>query len=243
MRKTSRLLAASLLAVLPHAAMASSLDCDGDQDYAAYIRAIEGGGAGYSATNPTSSATGAYQFLAGTLRELGYISHLPGPASQYFGDSDWSIAVWTGKDGITSRAQFMASQAAQDRAFAEFTDRNLQSVSSHWSPGQVVNGIPLTAGGVAAATHMLGAGGFRQWAESGFSASGLNAQIAANHNWTQEQYLQHLMGRVARGGCMDPGDIAIGADAITQLPNIFLMPWDDGSRAPVILPGSLASVM
>lgn len=217
--------------------------CGEGDDFGAYIRQIEGGPKGYLATNPSSTATGAYQFTLGTLKELGYISHYTGPISQYFGDSSWDGVVWTGKDGINSRAQFKASQGAQDRAFADLTQRNLQAVSGHWTPGAVVNGVAMTEGGVAAAVHMLGAGGFRQWAASGFSSSGLNSSIAAAHNWTPEQYNQHLMNRVARGGCMDPGSISIGEDAIAELPEVFLMPFTARPGSPVLMPGSLASAM
>ncbi len=228
------------LTALPGLALA---ECGSDEDFGAYIRQIEGGGKGYEATNPGSSATGAYQFLIGTLKELGYVQHYSGPASSYFGDSGWNDVVWTGKDGINSRAEFMASQGAQDRAFAEFTQRNLQAVAGNWTPGETVNGIQMTSGGVAAATHMLGVGGFRQWAASGFSASGLDPKIAAAHGWSPEQYNKHLMNRVAKDGCMDPNDITIGNDAIAELPEIFLMPFTAKPGKPVIIPGRIASVL
>lgn len=239
-----RILAVSFAALAGTPALAEMPEgCGEGGDYGEYIRSIESGAQGYSATNPGSTATGAYQITLGTLQSLGYISSYSGPASRYFGNSSWDGVVWTGLDGVRSREQFMANHGAQDRAMAELTRRNLQSVAGSYTPGQVVNGIPLTSGGVAAAVHMLGAGGFRQWAASGFSASGLNATHAANHNWTPEQYNQHIMNRVASGGCMDPNDIAIGEDSITALPEIFLMPWEGREGSPVIMPGSFASVL
>ena len=222
--------------------------CGEDGDYGAYIRQIESGPQGYSATNPSSSATGAYQFTIGTLKELGYITHIPGPASRHFGNSSWEGVVWSDKArgmGINSRADFKANHGAQDRAFNDLTQRNLQAVSGHWTEGATVNGVQMTQGGVAAAVHMLGAGGFRAWAASGFSPSGLNASIAAAHNWTPEQYNQHLMNRVARGGCMDPGDIEmadIGIHEITELPEIYLMPFNQRPGPAPILPGQIVSL-
>lgn len=234
---------AAFSSLIALSALPALAECGPDNDFGAYIRQIESGPQGYSATNPGSTATGAYQFTIGTLRELGFIQSIPPGMSNLFGTSNWDGVVWTGRDGIHSRADFMANHAAQDRAFADLTQRNLQAVAGHWTPGQVVNGIPMTEGGVAAAVHMLGAGGFRQWAASGFSGSGLSASIAAAHNWTQEQYNQHLMNRMARGGCMDPGNITIGEDTIAELPEIFLMPFTARRGPPVILPGRLTTAL
>lgn len=245
MRKTIPL--AVLLAVLAMPALAQTAsDASGScpsagaegADYGSYILGKEGGAAGWTATNPDSTATGAYQFLYGTLKELGYID-AASPETMPKGAGDWSGSIWTGQDGIWSREQFMASQAAQNAALDRFTQNNLSAISGNWSPGQVVDGIPLTAGGVAAATHMLGAGGFNTWAASGFSPSGLDAGIAAAHGWTPEQYQQHLMGRVAGGGCFDPGDIQPGEEGVGELPEVFLMPWQARQNAAVLLPGQI----
>ena len=209
--------------------------CSGDANYSDAVLNYEGGGDPY-ATNPGSTATGSYQFLYGTLVDLGYIN--PGQSTPPPGEGNWDGIVWSGKDGVYSREQFMASSSAQDNALAEFTANNLNTVSNYYEPGQVVNGVPLSEGGVALATHMLGAGGFQQWADSGFSASGLDADIAAAHGWTQEEYLDHLMGRVAAGGCYDPSMID-SSELLQDLPEIFLMPWAPEYQIPVIYPGSI----
>lgn len=224
--------------------VAQSLDCEGGESYGDYIGRIEGGSRGYAATNPTSSATGKYQFLLGTLQELGYVAGYDGGASQYFGDSDWAGVRWTGKDGITSRDAFMNSPGAQENAFAEFTQRNLSAVSGSWTPGATVNGVQLTQGGVAAATHMLGAGGFRRWAESGFTPAGLDTTHAGNHGWSPADYNNHLMNRVATAGCMDPGDITpSGNDRIDDLPEVFLMPFERLPGAAPYLPGHFSTAI
>lgn len=239
-----KILLTTCLIAFASTAAAQALDCDGGESYSDYIGRIEGGGKGYSATNPTSSATGKYQFLLGTLKELGYVSGYEGGASQYFGDSDWSGVKWTGKDGITSREAFMNSPGAQDNAFAEFTQKNLDAVSGSWIPGATVNGVTMTPGGVAAATHMLGAGGFKRWAASGFTPAGLDSTHASNHGWTPERYNDHLMGRVATAGCMDPGDITpSGNDLIDEIPEIFLMPFERQPGTAPYLPGSFTSAI
>jgi hypothetical protein len=219
---------------------------DADGGYADFILEIEGGAQGFSATNPASTATGAYQFLFKTLGDLGYIDlprsrEILGRNQPPFGEGNWEGVVWNGQDGIYSREQFMASRAAQDNALRRFTEDNLRQVEGHWTPGQVVNGIPLTAGGVAAATHLLGTGGFQQWAASGFSPSGLNADFARSHAGSQEAWQEAIMRRVARGGCFDPGDIRSTGGDIGELPEIFLMPWTPRLLAPIIMPGQLRS--
>lgn len=213
---------------------------DVEGGYGQMIMGMEGGSLGYAATTTLGTATGAYQFTYATLGSLGYID-LAASSLPSFGGGEWSGVVWTGKDGVMSRDQFLSNHAAQDRAFQEFTSKNLASVQSSWTPGQVVNGIPLTAGGVAAATHMLGAGGFNQWAASGFSAEGLDPSAAAANRMTPEQWNEHLMKRVAKGGCFDPGDIQISAEGIGDLPEIFLMPWTPRMMAPIVMPGQLRS--
>lgn len=231
------------LLALPAAAYAQDMggDCGEGSDYGALVRGGESGAAGYSATNPGSTATGAYQFTYGTLVDLGYIngsaSKHPGP-----GAGDWSGVVWTAESGVSSRAEFMANQGSQDRAIGKFTSKQLGAISNSYTPGQMVNGVAMSNGGAAYAAHMLGSGGFNKWAASGFSASGLDPKIAAAHGWTPEQYNAHLMKRVAEGGCFDPGDIAMGNDEIDDLPEIFLMPWKPMQRAPVIMPGQLRSL-
>lgn len=234
------LIGLSVLAVAPasFAQEAGSSDasaCSGDGNYAAGVLGFEGGG-DPRATNPGSTATGSYQFLYGTLVNLGYIE--PGQDKPPAGAGNWDGIRWTGKDGVYSRDQFMSSQSAQDNALAAFTNQNLAAISGSYSDGQVINGVPMTSGGAALAAHMLGSGGFNKWAASGFSPSGLDAGIAAAHGWTPEEYQNHLMKRVAAGGCFDPGLIESPSELVQDLPEIFLMPWDAAYQVPPILPGT-----
>ncbi len=219
-------------------ATAGSGECGPSNNYGEAVLGFEGGGDQY-ATNPGSTATGSYQFLFGTLVDLGYIE--PGQAKPPNGAGNWEGVVWTGKGGVYSRDQFMSSTEAQDQALSDFTNKNLSHIKKTYQSGQMVDGIPMTDGGAALASHMLGSGGFQKWAESGFSPSGLDPDIAAAHGWTPEEYQKHLMERVAAGGCYDPANIdSAGSGELQQdLPEIFLMPWEPNYMVPAILPGML----
>ena len=232
---TSILLSSAPASFAVEAASGDAGACSGGDNYAAGVLKYEGGG-DPGATNPGSTATGSYQFLYGTLVNLGYIES--GQRTPPPGAGDWDGIVWTGKDGVYSRSQFMSSSSAQDNALAAFTNQNLSAISKSYTSGQVVNGVPMTDGGAALAAHMLGAGGFNKWAASGFSPSGLDADIAAAHGWTQEQYQEHLMKRIATGGCYDPSLIETPGELVQDLPEIFLMPWEASYSVPPILPGT-----
>ncbi|MCE6959638.1 hypothetical protein LAZ40_11475 [Cereibacter sphaeroides] len=213
------------------------------KDYAAYVMGIEGGALAYQAVNPNSNATatGAYQFIFGTLQDLGYIE--PGQSNPGGGPGEWTGVVWTKKAndmGVYSRTDFLNNPAAQDAAFQQFTSENLAAISGKWE-GKSVNGTPLTAGGAAAATHMMGAGAFSKWAASGFTAAGLDPGQAAANGMSLEQYQNHLAGRVAGGGCFDPGDTTPAEQPVDDLPEIFLMPWDSQTKPPVVKPGQISS--
>lgn len=156
-------LAASLSMMAPPRLAAedasSGGQCESD-NYGEAVLGFEGGGNQY-ATNPNSTATGSYQFLFGTLVELGYIE--AGQSRPPSGAGDWAGIVWTGQDGVYSRDQFMASTEAQDAALERFTSQNLSAISGSYEAGQVVDGVPMSDGGAALAAHMLGAGGFNAW--------------------------------------------------------------------------------
>lgn len=237
-------LAASLCLCLPVSALgqtAGGLDCEGGGSYSDLLKKAEGGAKLWHATNPDSTATGAYQFTFGTLKELGFIKSGALPA---FGEGSWAGVEWTGKGGVYSRDDFFNNQAAQDLALSDLTTRNLETVSSDWSEGMEVDGVPMTAGGVAFATHMLGAGGFKQWAASGFTPAGLDADRAAEHNMSLDEYQNHFVKRLAEGGCMDPGMISSGAGNgdVGPMAEVGLMPWGVPVAAAIIMPGDLQSL-
>lgn len=244
------LLAAAPMALLTgpapaFAAEPGALDCDGSQSYSDLVAKYEGGGKGASATNPDSTASGSYQFTFDTLKELGFIKSGSLPS---FGEGNWDGVEWTGKGGVHSRQDFFNSDTAQDLALSELTEKNLKAVEGLWE-GKTVNGVPLTAGGVAFATHQLGAGGFRAWAESGFTSAGLNATHAKGHHKNMseaaalEAYQNHFVNRLAKGGCMDPGMISSGQNDVGPMAEVGLMPWDEHKAAvKPIFPGQMQSL-
>lgn len=218
----------SALTVFAHAAPGP---VGGSGNYADLIGAGEGGqGEGaWSATNPGSTATGRYQFLYDNFKRYGYITQdSPRPSP---GSGEWAGVTWTGKDGVNSRTDFMNNRAAQDAMLNDFTQDNWNSISSNTPVGTTVNGVQITQGGALYASHMLGAGAYNEWAACGYQAHCLDAQIAADHGWTQQEYNDHLMGRVAQGGGYDPSVVASsggGGDGSTpaiEQPQLALMPW------------------
>ncbi|MCW3784658.1 hypothetical protein [Defluviimonas salinarum] len=240
----ARLLASAAIC-LAQAAVAAAQEgsaCSEGGNYADVIYGFEAGADGQFATNPGSTATGAYQFTYGTLASLGYIDE---SASKHppSGAGSWDGVVWTGQDGVWSRDQFMANMAAQDTALSRLTQSNLASISGSYTAGEMINGVPISDGGAAAAAHMLGAGGFNKWAASGFTAAGLDPAIAAAHGMSPDEYNDHMMRRVAAGGCHDPADIQSSSTPVQDIPEIYLMPWATPNMVPAITPGQIRSLL
>jgi hypothetical protein len=98
---------------------------------------------------------GAYQFGEPALVDLGFYAGDPTPDV-----NDWT-GGWTGKVGVHSRDDFLASVAAQDQAMREWLDL-LWRYATHSDlrldvyVGRSVNGIPITQSGVLAGAHLVG---------------------------------------------------------------------------------------
>ncbi|MFX4300201.1 hypothetical protein [Pseudosulfitobacter pseudonitzschiae] len=222
------IIAALVVFSIPATGMASCMSDGGissdGTEYANMVLGGEGGG-NWAATNGDSTATGAFQFMYGTLQDLGYISGNSRPVgSDLYGDSDWSDVTWTGLDGVNSREEFMNNQAVQVTALGRFTQNNLDQIGADYTSS--ANGVPLTPGGVAYASHFLGAGGYQQWSSCGYQASCLPSNILAqNANLGgMEGINDMLMGRLAEGAGVDPSCIDPGSfDG--DIPFAALMPW------------------
>jgi hypothetical protein len=219
--------------------------------YQDWVRKWESGSfeGNYSQTTTLGTATGAYQLPFAALTDLGYVKQ--GQKLPAFGAGEWEGIEWTGKDGVTSRASFLASKTAQDNAFASFTQKNWSYIQKFAPVGTTVNGVTMTKDGALAAAHMMGMGGFQKWSACGFKKECLIAEHAAANKMTLEEYQAHLMKRVAEGGGMDPGDIVIsdeggeggGSGEASEVPSAFLMPIAPaGGPAAPLLPGSLPSL-
>lgn len=201
----------------------------GTGNYADLVYKGEGGG-NPAATTTLGSASGKYQFTYATLKDLGYITS--GPATVPAGAGEWSGVVWSGKDGVNSRTDFLRDEAAQDAALDTFTQKNWNHISQYTPLGTEVNGVQMTQGGALYAAHMLGPGGYEQWASCNFQAHCLNSDQAAANKMTKEQLQAHMMKRVAEGGGYDPSVIASSGSGggggmtppIEQL-QLRLMPW------------------
>lgn len=71
----------------------------------------------YDDSTRLGSGTGAYQLGFFALEKLGYIA--PNQKHPGFGPSEWRQVMWTGKDGIRNRNQFMLSHQVQDVIFGD----------------------------------------------------------------------------------------------------------------------------
>jgi len=76
------------------------------------------------------------------------------------GKNDWA-GQWTGKDGITSLAQFKASQQAQINAVTAYHQRvwaYIQNRGLDKFIGQTVGGVEITRSGLIGGAHLVGVG-------------------------------------------------------------------------------------
>ncbi len=133
----------------------------------------------YSAVNQYNFL-GRYQFGEAALIDAGYYTHdgtsASCPSSQ--GGCDWR-GTWTGRDGIHSREQFLASQTAQDNALAAYqaaTWRYIQSNGLDQYLGQTIGGIPITCDNLLTGYHLKGSGGLRAF----LGSNGANDPADAN---------------------------------------------------------------
>ena len=198
-----------------------------DGNYADLVKRYESGG-DYAAMNDASTAAGAYQITYGTLIDYGMIDESQSSRPDFDDNTDWDSVTWTGKHGVESLSDFHGNESAQDAVFSELTQRNWNTISGSTPVGEEVNGVPMTQSGALNAAHMLGPGGYQDWASCGFQASCLDPEKAASNNMTVDEWQDHLMNRVAEGGGYDSDmvmDGDFGGGNAAQMPEISLMPW------------------
>ncbi len=131
-------------------------------DFLQALRMRESSG-DYSAVN-TLGYLGAYQFGEAALVDLGIVARDGNAFDNDFGGG------FTGKLGITSITDFLTTPEAQDAAALEWMPllwRYLEALDLDLILGHVVADIHLTASGLLAGAHLLGAGGVRDWVQSG----------------------------------------------------------------------------
>ena len=96
---------------------------------------------------------GKYQFGEQTLIALGY--YLPDGTRR----NDW-IGEWTGKDGIFSKEDFLASEIVQDKAAISLASSNWDVATRNNLDsyiGKQIKGALITKAGIVAGMHLKGA--------------------------------------------------------------------------------------
>jgi hypothetical protein len=123
----------------------------------ASIAQTESGGS-YAVVN-SIGYSGKYQFGVAALEDMGYVTK--GTWATYKRNSVLTQNVWTGKDGINSREDFLNSSDIQESVMFNYTSRNYNTMERI---GAVRNGDEAaTVGGLLKTAHLLGAGGANSW--------------------------------------------------------------------------------
>ena len=160
----------------------------------------------------TIGYSGRWQFGAAALIDLGYVK--PGTSVRNLK----SNSVWTGKDGITSRAAWLSNSKIQDKAMLDYTRRNYKSllrlrVITEGTPSRSVMGF-------LAAAHLKGPGGARKLknGQDNKDAYGTSAssyyRMMANTNYSPSgkaptQYDASAAERVGKNVLPDSPNIAV----------------------------------
>lgn len=133
-------------------------------EYSDYLAALS---ARESGSNPGSvnqyGFLGSYQMGEAALIDAGYYQKDKTP-----GTNDWQ-GVWTGKNGIHSQADFLAQGTKQTQAITDYNVRQwryIQNLGLDSYVGQTVGGVVITASGLLAGAHLVGAGGLRTFLQS-----------------------------------------------------------------------------
>jgi Ca2+-binding RTX toxin-like protein len=115
----------------------------------------------YEAVNATNHL-GRFQFGEAALIDIGMVRH-DGNAF----NNDFS-GGWTGKYGIDSKEEFVASSEAQDNAIRDFLGKQVHFLRNFTQyDGQTINGHEISLSGMLGAAHLAGAGGVRRFLSSG----------------------------------------------------------------------------
>jgi Ca2+-binding RTX toxin-like protein len=132
--------------------------------YAAFLNALgqNESGNNYAYEQPDGHYLGKYQFGESALTVLGYYNEDATPNT-----IDWA-GSWTGKDGVHSVADWLASPTAQEnavQAWMGLLDSYLGGYVKY--AGQTLNGVHITMSGLLAGAHLLGADGEIRYLKSG----------------------------------------------------------------------------
>ncbi|MBS7706762.1 hypothetical protein [Chelatococcus asaccharovorans] len=134
----------------------------------------------YDAVNSTNHL-GRFQFGEAALIDIGMVRNDGKPF-----DNDFS-GGWTGKHGINSKEEFLASHVAQDTAIHDFLGKQAHFLRNYLHyDGQSIDGQEISLSGLLGAAHLAGAGGVRRFLNSGGDynpkdANGASLTDSLNH--------------------------------------------------------------
>lgn len=136
----------------------------------------------YSAENQFGYQ-GKYQMGSAALQDLGYLK----PGTPQTPEAMANPSNWTGKDGITSSADFKNNPDVQESAMFNYTKNNYATLQSK---GVISADTPADQiAGFLSASHLVGAGATAKWAKTGVSASDANGTTIVQY-YNQGRYSQ-----------------------------------------------------
>jgi Ca2+-binding RTX toxin-like protein len=109
---------------------------------------------------------GRYQFGEEALKAVGFYNGDSTSAIDFTGS--WSATA--ASYGVTDKASFLASPAAQDAAMTLWTNRivaDLDQLGLRQYDGHVINGVTLTTSGLIAGAHLVGVWSLQSYLQSG----------------------------------------------------------------------------
>ena len=125
------------------------------------LKMMESGG-DYQSVN-TLNFLGAYQFGEAALTDLGYVRYDGDAYDNNYGGG------FTGKGGVRSARDFLNNRNEQDRAALQWMHLMWSYIElnriDHYE-GSRVGDSTLTASGMLAASHLLGAGALKEYIQS-----------------------------------------------------------------------------
>ena len=173
----------------------------------------------YSAINRLGYA-GGYQFGASALETLGFLKSGSSGAGNKAAMNN--AANWTGKNGVSSLGDFLQNTDAQDTAFQENVDFNLNALKRNGTVDASTPDDQIM--GLLAASHLLGAGGASKNL-SGTDANGTSGQdyynigVAAyspTNGSTNDAVQQFFSSRTTGVTQSDPTPAGVQGDAVSQ---------------------------
>jgi hypothetical protein len=132
------------------------------QDYLVALRQFESNNRP-GIVNPFGYA-GWYQMSEAAMIDAGYYRRDGTPNT-----NDWNPANFTGKNGINSIADFLASPDKQTQAITDYNQKQWSYITAMGldkAIGRTVNGILITESGLLAGAHLVGVGGLQQFINS-----------------------------------------------------------------------------